>query len=89
MKVGILGRQPPLMDRALAAVRDAGHEAVGALDDAVMQAHLERRSIDALLIGGGVEAGSRERLHALGAAQGIPVLDVWGPDRLREVLHRL
>jgi hypothetical protein len=89
MKIGILGRQPAMMQRALALAAAAGHEAIGELTDAAMTRHLESGAVQALVIGGGVETASRTAMRALAAAHGVRVLEPSGPDQLPAMLAAL
>ena len=89
MKIGILGRQPAMMQRALALAATAGHEAIGELSDAAMARHLEGGAVRALVIGGGVESASRGAMRALAATHGVRVLEPTGPDQLPRLLAAL
>jgi hypothetical protein len=89
MKIGILGRQPAMMQRALALAAAAGHEAIGELSDAALARHLEGGALQALIIGGGVEPASREAMRALAATHGVRVLEPAGPDQLPALLSAL
>jgi hypothetical protein len=89
MKIGILGRHPSMMARALALAAAAGHEAVGELTDEAMVRHVEGGSLQALLIGGGVESASREAMRALAATHGVRLLEPAGPGQLTELFAQL
>lgn len=76
----ILGRHPDLLARAVAMADAAGFTGVGALtDEEALQQLRETRPI-AVVIGGGVEAASRRRMHeAAGRQRPAPrVFDVVG-----------
>ena len=89
MRIGIIGRHPGLLDTALDTARASGHAPLGTTSDAEAFAWIEAGRIDALVIGGGVEAASRAALTTACAASGVQVVDVFGPGNLRTALASL
>ena len=89
MKIGIIGRHPHIMETALATAGHVGHEAIGTLEDAVALQWISQRQIGALVIGGGVEAASRQILLQACAAQGIQPVEIMGPGQLESALRAL
>jgi hypothetical protein len=73
MQVLVLARAQALLDRVVPLLRKEGVAALGTTSDEDAVARLEAGGVTALVIGGGVEPTSRERLRA--AAGGTPVID--------------
>lgn len=85
----MLGRQASIMARVQRLLGDAGYEVVPTLTDQAAMDALST-SIDAVIIGGGVEPSSRASLAAEAARRGVPVLaHSGGPNGLLEALGRL
>lgn len=92
MRVGILGRHRAMLDAAMGLARERGFEALGSTEDAEAMAWVASGRIDALSIGGGVEAESRAMMLAACADAGIVALEVFGldgPNGLGAALGRL
>ncbi len=92
MRVGILGRHRAMLDAAMGLARERGFEALGTTEDAEALAWIDSGRIDALSIGGGVEAGSRAILLTACADAGVVALEVFGldgPNGLDAALARL
>lgn len=86
MNIGIIGRSTDLLARALATAQELGHSAIGTVSDAEALAWISANQVRALVIGGGVEASSRQVLSAACNAAGVKVLEVFGPQNLRALL---
>jgi hypothetical protein len=84
VRVLIVGVHPGIMERALAEVRGAGHQAVGSLVAHEPLEVLAGGDWDALAIGGGVDEPTRRRLHERAASLDPQprVVDVFGPGTL-------
>jgi hypothetical protein len=89
MRIGIIGRQPALLQRAQHTVTARGHEAHPTVYDEDALALIRSRRIDALVIGGRVEAASRVLLLAACAEHGVRPEEVFGPDKLQQALDSL
>ncbi len=88
-RLGILGRQPAMLQAALAQARALGLVAQGSTDDDTVLGWITTRAIDALIIGGGVEAATRQRLEPACRAAGVRVVPVASPAMLGEALRAL
>lgn len=88
-RLGILGRHPGLLAAALAQARALGLDARGSTDDDTVTGWIASRSIDALVIGGGVVAAARERLEHACRAAGVRPVPVASPGQLGEALRSL
>ncbi|WP_242909377.1 hypothetical protein [Actinomadura terrae] len=75
MTVLVVGRGRHIVDSVIAAMGGHGIEGTGVTVDADALAHLGGGNIDLLVIGGGVEAGSRSLLKKQAAAHGVRVLE--------------
>lgn len=77
-RVLVVGRDPSTMRRALRLLEEVKLDAVGALDDTDAVAQIESGGFDAVLIGGGVEEGSRMMLKevAMSSPDHLPCVDV-------------
>lgn len=89
MTIGILGRHEGLLERATALAARYGHTARGTTRDAEVLAWIAQRSIDVLIVGGGVEPAAMAPLTEAAERHGIRVRTVYGPGRLAEVLEAL
>ena len=89
MRVGIIGRHAPVLRGAEATAAALGHQACGTLLDDDALARLRDRAVDALAIGGGVEAPSRVALISACTQAGAKPLEVFGPDSLKSALQSL
>ncbi len=90
MKILIVGRHPALLARALAQVSQLELSALGVTRDDEAEAHLRAGGFALVVLGGGVEQASRERLRQLCAAlQPAPqILEIFGPDMLLPKLRQ-
>lgn len=89
MKIGILGRNGDLLRDALDLAEGAGHDARGTLIDHEALAWVRSHHIQALLIGGGVEATSRKVMLAECAQNGVKAVEISGPGVLGHSLKEL
>jgi hypothetical protein len=73
-----------MMDRVLAQVRQAGFEASGVFTDPEAIHLIESGNFDVIVIGGGVEAESREKFKAVSRhkSPNPEVLEIFGPGTL-------
>ncbi len=76
MKLLVIGRSPEVVATAAATFDEHAITAIGVTLDSDAVAHLTSGTITHLLIGGGVETGSRKLLHDIGAAHAVEVIDV-------------
>src|SRR5699024_5341686 len=74
MAVLAVGRGQGVVDTVVAAMRARGIDGLGVSTDADAAAHLQAGSITAVVIGGGVEADSRETLKRHAATAGVLVV---------------
>lgn len=89
MKIGIIGRHSAMMETALAVAAETGHSAVGTMADAEALSWIAARAIEALVIGGGVEGGSRRALVEACTQHGVRAVEIFGPGNLRAALLEL
>jgi hypothetical protein len=89
MRVGIIGRHESILQTAMAKASDLGHAGVGTIDDAVALDWLQAKAVDALVIGGGVEPASRQRLIEACRRSAVAAHEVFGPDGLERALRSL
>ena len=85
MTVLVLARDQAVIDRIVPLLRAGGIDAKGTIRDEDALACLQAESIGALVIGGGVEMSSRERLRALAQTGGIVVIE--GAARGKDPAH--
>lgn len=88
-RIGILGRQPQMLQRALEMAVAAGLDAIGSAREDETLARIADGRLRALVIGGGVEAASRVAMQAACAAAGAEAIPVSGPHALAEVCEAL
>jgi hypothetical protein len=89
MNIGIVGRHQPMLMTAMATAVRVGHIAKGMLDDDEAVAWMHDGSIEALVIGGGVEQASRRVLLVACAAHHVRPVEVFGPLLLEQALIEL
>ena len=89
MHIGIIGRNPHLLASALAEARDLGHVASGTTSDEQALRWLSEGQVQALVIGGGVEALSRTVLIDACRTFHVLPIEVHGPHALRSALAAL
>ncbi|MFD9893142.1 hypothetical protein ACFWY9_27675 [Amycolatopsis sp. NPDC059027] len=77
MTVLLLGRNPRIVTKVVAAISAAGHSAEGMTTDEAALARIAEGDVSALILGGGVEPPSREKLLAAANAKGVTI--VQGP----------
>jgi len=75
MRILVLARAPAVIERILPLLRAAGMEAAGTTSDDDAVTRVEQEDFAALVIGGGVEEGSRHRLRVAGRKKGVRVID--------------
>lgn len=78
-----------MMETALGVAAETGHVAVGTMTDAEAMGWIEARSIEALVVGGGVEPPSRRALGAACSQHGVRLVEIFGPGNLRGALVEL
>jgi hypothetical protein len=88
-RIGILGRQPQMLQRALEMAAAAGLDAVGSTREDDILGWIAGGHIRALVIGGGVEEASRAAMQAACAGSGVEAIPVSGPHALAEVFEAL
>jgi chromate reductase len=86
-RVLLVGRHEDRMRHNVGTLKESGHRPVLALTDDEALAALKQRRFEAVLIGGGVEQESRERIAAFADDLDIPVGHTFGPASLLEVLE--
>lgn len=90
-RILVVGRQPEIMLKVKALLESAGYVPLGALVDGEAIELMKSADIDALLIGGGVEANSRASLiQAFKVAKpGRPIIEHFGgPHGLLDSVRR-
>ncbi|WP_242888620.1 hypothetical protein [Actinomadura litoris] len=75
MTVLVIGRGRAIVDSVTTAMSEHGIEGTGVTVDADAIAHLGGGDVDLLVIGGGVEPGSRSLLKKQAATHGVRVLE--------------
>ena len=77
------GRNPSIMDLVKNQLMSAGYAAEGYLEDAPLLERLARGSVDLLVLGGGIEDGTRLRMRERCTELGLRLLEHYGgPDQL-------
>jgi hypothetical protein len=89
MNIGIIGRHAHILSAAISQAQNLGHTAVGTHDDNIALAWLAAHTVDALVIGGGVEPASRAALVSACKERGVKPLEVFGPQGLTAALLSL
>lgn len=89
MKLGMLGRDPAVMQRALALAARLGHDAKGTLQLDEAMGWLQDGSIEGLVIGGGIADEPRAALLARCQQRGVRSIEVFGPANLEPMLAEL
>ncbi|MBL8729137.1 MAG: hypothetical protein JNM25_11940 [Planctomycetes bacterium] len=89
MNLGILGRDPAVLARAMQLAARHGHVPQGTLRDADALAWVQQGSIEGLVIGGGVEPAPRRALLDACRARGVRPIEVFGPENLDHALGAL
>lgn len=89
MSIGIIGRSTALLAKALATAHELGHAAIGTTSDAEALGWVFEGQVSVLVVGGGVEASSRQSLASAGDAVGVKIVEVFGPENLRAALATL
>lgn len=89
MNIGILGRQPALLARAIAAVADVGNVPFGTLSTEEALRLVTGGEVEAVLVGGGVEEPARTQVLAACRAHGVRGIEVRGPADLVNQLTTL
>ncbi|XXX76320.1 hypothetical protein WMF30_52590 [Sorangium sp. So ce134] len=79
-RILVIGRRLDILERSVAALNQQGHSAVGTVSHSP-DAEFHAGDFDLITIGGGVDAATRERLHARFKEQNkdVMVLDVYAP----------
>jgi hypothetical protein len=75
MTVLVIARAQPVLDRVLSLISQAGIDVAGTLSDAEAIGRLEAGGIVALVIGGGVEEPSKQRLRSVAEGKGTRVVE--------------
>jgi hypothetical protein len=75
MPVLVIARAQAVLDRVMPLIQRGGIDAVSAVSDDDAITRLESGEITALVIGGGVEEQSRQRLRSLADSMGTRVID--------------
>jgi hypothetical protein len=89
MRVGIIGRHASILGTAVGQAEALGHVTLGTVDDAVALRWIEDGAIEALVIGGGVEPESRQRLLDACRQAQVTAHEVFGPNHLEQALRKL
>lgn len=89
MNIGVIGRHPAILERALALIGSHGHSARGTLIDAEALAWVRSRAVQCLLIGGGVDDPSRKALLDACTNHQVRAVEVFGPHNLERVVAEL
>lgn len=74
MTVLVVARAQPMLDRVLSFIGKAGLDVAGTLSDDEAIRRLEGGGITALVIGGGVDEPSKQRLQAVAERNGARVV---------------
>ena len=85
-RILVVGRHDQVMRPVLAALKSDGYRPSGVLTDDDAIEMLKTRRFEAMLVGGGVEPDSRERLAALAADAGVAVGHNDGSQSLEELV---
>jgi hypothetical protein len=75
MTVLVIARAQPVLDRVLAQLAKAGIDAAGTLSDDEAIGRMDAGGVTALVIGGGVEAPSKQRLRATADAKSARIVE--------------
>jgi hypothetical protein len=89
VRVGVIGHHESLLQTALVKAGELGHVAIGTLEVAAALDWVEAKSVDALVIGGGVEPVTRRLLLAACRRSGVPGYEVFGPGNLQSTLRSI
>lgn len=84
MKILILGRLQNIMDNVLAIIRNGGFEALGVLTDEAAFQHLLSGEFNAIIVGAGVGADTRKKIHSIAVENEIKVIEVERGDKINE-----
>jgi diphthamide synthase (EF-2-diphthine--ammonia ligase) len=74
MREMIVAREQAAVDRVVALVHDEGLDIMGTTSDEEALDRLESRTVGGLVIGGGVQEESRQRLQSAAERKGIAVI---------------
>jgi|SRR5271165_1973272 len=75
MLVLVVARGKPLIERAVSLINSNGLAADGTTNDDEAASRIEAGQVSTLVIGGGVEQASRERLQILARQNGVRVIE--------------
>lgn len=89
MKVLVLGRQQAIMDEILPLIQSEGFEAVGVLTDQEAIANLRNGNFNVVVVGGGIENDSREKIRLTATETNTKFLEIYGPNSLLPKLLEL
>lgn len=89
MTIGILGRHESLLATAITTAERLGHVARGTTRDGEALDWIREGTIQAIVIGGGVDATSRQTVLAACTVHGVRAVEVCGPGHLAQALAAL
>ena len=75
MSAVVIGRERQVLDSVLAVLHDDGYQVHGTTAEAEALVWLATNDVTTLIIGGGIEQASRDRLRQAAAAQHLPVVE--------------
>ncbi|KYF69323.1 hypothetical protein BE11_22430 [Sorangium cellulosum] len=89
-RILVIGRRADILERGVAALNQQGYSAVGTVSESP-DAEFHAGDFDLITLGGGVDAATRERLHARFKEQNkdVMVLDVYAPIAGQQIARAL
>lgn len=75
MSAVVIGRERQVLDSVLAVLHDDGYQVHGTTSEAEALAWLSTSDVTTLIIGGGIEQASRDRLRQAATAEHLPVVE--------------